>query len=170
MNQTTSIDTNSVVSNLSKLEPGLLPKDIFYAVARLVVTPTYVVIPFYEENNVLYVHMDRRSLTDNDFAGMLCPVGKIILASDGSLQDTFNRLWVGELSNAGIKEGPHFVNVAFDKIPRGKEISLVSWVLLDSKPIVGELFDVSNLPEKEVPPSDFARIIMAIEDFKKNAN
>ncbi len=164
------INSDLVVKELSKLEPGFLPKEIFYSVARLVVIPTYVVIPFYIEDATTYVHLSRRSKDDIDFASMLCPIGKIILASDNSLEDTFKRLWTGEIANSNIKSGPFYVNTVFDQINRGKEISLIHWVLLNEKPSVGELFDIGKLPVQEIPKTDFSRIIMAIEHFKMHQN
>ena len=161
-------EESDIVDALSKLEPGLLPKKVFYSIARLVVTPTYVVVPFLVFEHITYIHLTRRVLDDVDFPGMLCPIGKIILASDVPLEDTFHRLWSGEISNITIKKGPVFVNSIFDKITRGKEISLIHWVLLNDKPTVGELYDIQSLPINEIPATDVTRLRLAINHFTEN--
>lgn len=168
MGEVTNLDTNELARGLNKLKPGLLPKEVFYSIARLVVTPTYVVVAIYVDKDATYIHLTRRPPEDPDFPGMLHPIGKIILASDVSLKETFERLWSKEIHSASIKEGPVFVSNVFDKIPRGKEVSLIHWVLLSEKPAIGELYNIDLLPENEIPATDVNRIRMALEHFSKN--
>ena len=167
VNEVNNDQLNISVDALSKLKPGLLPKEIFYAVARLVVTPTYVVIPLYNHSDGLMVHLTPRSADDFDFPNMLHPVGKIILASDITLNDTFKRLWEKELCGAKISKGPVFVDIVYDEIPRGKEISLIHWALLDEKPHTGDLYNADKLPHGEIPKTDLNRISLALEHYKK---
>jgi hypothetical protein len=107
---------------LGVFEPGILPSDVFHAVARLVVLPTFVVIPFVRQNGRTMVLLQVRDAADPHYASMLHPPGTVIRPNDASMSAVYNRLMANELPGAAVKRGPIFVYIALDAIARGREI------------------------------------------------
>jgi hypothetical protein len=162
----TTEEITLVASLLHKLEPGLLPFEIFKEVARLMTTVTVVLIPLlYDQNNELNVVLLRRGSTDRFYSNMYNPPGTIIRANDASITVAFQRLYETELQNPQIKHPPVFVHYVFDQIGRGREVSLIHWVELSEKPSVGDMFRVDSLPQDTIA-SDVPRITMAVKHFK----
>jgi hypothetical protein len=147
------------------LEPGLLPSDIFHAIARLIVTTTFVAVPLVEKEGRIFVLLNRRSETAVTYPSMLDLPGTIIRADDADLPAVFLRLKISELPNAVIRSGPVFVGPVFDEIDRGREISLIHWIEIDDDPLTSGLFDVDALPD-DIVRTDRARVAMAAEAFR----
>lgn len=160
-------DTPDLVRLLGRLEPGHLPKDIFEAVARLVVTPTFVVIPLFRRDNHTRVLLTRRDDDCNHYAGLLHAPGKIMLASDESLEAVFKRLVLSELGNLKTISSPTFVASFFDQIMRGREISLVHYSEIDDPGDSVATYDCSSLPT-DVISTEVPRIICAVEAFERH--
>lgn len=157
-------EQKQLVSLLKRAKPGFLPAEIFYAVSKLMVTVTYTIVPFYNSDR-LYVYLTRRDGNDPYWANQLQTLGKVILASDKTIKDTYVRLCHSEIKNFKIKKLPVFCGYVFDKIPRGKEIAIINYVILESKPDSGELYDINNLP-KDLIPTEIKRIKMAAKKFQ----
>jgi len=113
---------------LNELEPGLLPQDVFEAIARLVVVPTFVIIPLFRRDGETRVLLTRRDDGDTHYAGLLHPAGKIMLATDENLAAIFERLIKSELPDISPVSPPVFVAQFFETITRGKEIALVHFL------------------------------------------
>jgi len=164
MNQLTEGEEKQLIDLLEKLNPGHLSTDLFYSIARLVVTPTFVTVPIVCSENKVKVYLKKRSADDRSYPNMLHSVGKVILSSDETLNETYSRLLHSELGEVTIKRGPVFVNVVFENIVRGKEVSLIHWVELEETLDANCLYDASDLP-KETIPTDIKRIEMAVNHF-----
>lgn len=164
MNSLSKAETKQLVKLLSKLEPGLLPKEIFFALSKLVVTVTYTVVPLFYDKKIK-VHLVKREADDSQWAGLLHTPGKVILPTDKSINQSYSRLRNTEMKALKIKEGPVYAGYVFDKIPRGKEIALINYVLLQSKPSYGKLYEVTKLP-KNIIPTEIERIKIAVRQLK----
>lgn len=156
-------EQKQLIDLLNKLEPGFLPSKIFYALARVVVTATYLVVPLYFDKK-LYVHLIQREDNDPHWPSLLHVPGKIILPTDKSSDDVYSRLYQEEMKGLDILNGPIFCGYVFDKIPRGKEVSIINYVVLKSKPRFGELHKINNLPKNTIS-TEVKRIVMAAEKY-----
>ncbi len=67
----TGRDQGFLCDMLDRIEPGLLPSDVFHAVARLVVTPTFVVVPLLVRGGRLLVLLRERDAGDPLYASLL---------------------------------------------------------------------------------------------------
>jgi len=152
---------------LARIEPGFLPGPLFDAVARLVVTPTFVVVPLFRRGEQIRALLTRRDAHDVHYAGLLHPPGKIILTTDTSLDDVFRRLIASELSHVPGVSGPEFVAPFFDMIFRGREISLVHYVTIPDPGDSLETFDCADLP-RDIIQTDIPRILAAAALYGQN--
>jgi len=96
---------------------------------------------------------------------MLNTPGTVIRSNDDSLSAVYGRLVATELTGSSIRGSPVFVANVFERIVRGKEISLIHWVELENASQLQQLVDVDQLPE-DVVPTDRARIAMAASHFR----
>lgn len=152
---------------LGQLAPGLLPRDVFHAIARLMVTTTFVVVPLLERDGRVWALLHRRSADDLYYPSMLNTAGTVIRATDESLRAVYERLVASELHRVPIRRGPVFVGNVFDLIVRGREVSLVHWVELEDTFLSDDLFDLVALPA-DVVPTDRPRIEMAADHFRSS--
>jgi hypothetical protein len=157
-------DYQDLCKQLNQLTPGFLPRNVFQSVARIMVTTTFVVVPLLRREDRTLVLLERRSADDLYYPSMLNISGTVIRASDENLSAVFKRLVALEMSDAVIGQGPVFVGNVYDRIVRGKEISLIHWVELEDSLDPERLFDVEALPS-DVVPTDRARIAMAVDHF-----
>lgn len=163
-------DIRSLSNLLSKIEPGILPFEIFQHLVRLMTTVTVAVVPlYYNSNKKLQVLLTKRDATDIYYPNMYHPIGTILRPTDVTIASAIDRLLTTELQlqNPAIKRSPVFVNYVFDKIPRGSEVSLIHWFELSEKPTYGELFSVDVLPDNIIQ-NDIPRIKMAVDHFFKS--
>jgi len=158
-------DHRELCSLLEELEPGLLPRDVFHAIARLMVTTTFVVVPLVQRLGRTYVLLHRRAPDDLYYPSMLDTPGTVIRANEENLSAVYARLLQTELPDVSIKQGPVFVSYVYDLIVRGREVSLIHWIELDDGDDLGSLFDGEELPA-DVVPSDRSRIAMAADHFR----
>jgi hypothetical protein len=156
---------SDLCEKLGAFEPGILPNDVFHAVARLVVLPTFVVIPLVRQGGRIMVSLQARDATDPHYASMLHPPGTVIRPSDVSMPAVYDRLMAAELPDAAVRRGPIFVSIAYDAIARGREISLIHWIELAEGGVRSDLFDTDALPASIVP-TDYARIAEAAAHFQ----
>ncbi len=150
---------------LNKLSPGLLPRDVFHAIARVMVTTTFVVVPLLKRQGQIHALLHRRSSDDLYYPSMLDISGTVIRASDENLSAVYDRLLQAELPGVSVKQGPVFVSHVYDLIVRGREVSLIHWIELDEGIGPENLFDVERLPA-DVVPTDRSRIAMAADHFR----
>ncbi|MDA8746666.1 hypothetical protein N9M66_00465 [Litoreibacter sp.] len=159
-----SSQNSELVRHLDVLVPGRLPEAVFEAVARFVVTPTFVLVPLFRCHDSTRVILTRRDAGDSQYAGMLHPPGKILLATDKDLEAVFARLVSTELRGLHIGSAPVFVTHFFDEITRGHEISMVHYLEVDDPNEKVQSYDPFALP-KDVIQTDIPRIIAAVEAF-----
>lgn len=162
----TSQDTD-LIRALNLHMPGQLPEAVFEAVARLVVTPTFVVVPLFKRAGRTRVVLTRRAADDSQYAGMLHPPGKILLATDTDLDAVFDRLVSTELNGLTFRSQPVFVAHFFDQITRGQEISMVHYLELDDPCEDVLSYDPFALPD-DVIKTDIPRIAAAVSAFEQD--
>lgn len=160
-------DLNVLVAGLDAYGPGYLPQPLFHAIARLVVTPTFVVVPLVRVGGGIRVHLTRRAADDAHYPGLLHPAGTVVLADDAGLEGAFSRLMARELSGLRRASGPHLAGVVQDQITRGVELSLIHWVALDPASLPAALYEVNHLPS-DVIATDLPRIAMAAAHFGRH--
>ncbi len=160
-------DVSLVAKQLARFEPGFLPKAVFEAVARLVVTPTFVLIPLFKRGNKTRVYLTRRDANDSHYAGLLHPPGKIMLASDKSLDAIFKRLITSELTEIEGISTPRFVESFYDQIARGREISMVHFSTIRDPGDGVASFDCAALPD-DIILTDIQRIQCAVQAFEQD--
>ncbi|MBF9234834.1 hypothetical protein [Microvirga alba] len=150
---------------LERLTPGLLPRDVFHAIARIMVTTTFVVVPLVQRDERTLVLLRARDGDDLSYPSMLNVPGTVIRASDANLHAAHVRLIATELADVPIKRDPVFVGNVYDLIARGREVSLIHWVELDNAIESAELCDSERLPD-HIVPRDRHRIDMAVAHFR----
>lgn len=158
-------DHSELCGMLDRLTPGFLPPDVFRSVARLMVTATFVVVPLILRDGRLWARLHAREANDQFYPGMLNTPGTVIRSSDEDLTSAYKRLLETELLGVPIRQGPVFVDHAYDLIVRGREISLIHWVELNQDVSQQDLFDVTMLPEAVIP-TDRPRIEKAASHFQ----
>ncbi|MDH3601037.1 MAG: hypothetical protein OEU26_15555, partial [Candidatus Tectomicrobia bacterium] len=92
--------------------------------------------------------------------------GTVILATEESLNETYRRLTRTELRELQLKGAPVFVDVFYEQISRGREISLVHWVALEGEGDRDGLYDSAALPT-DIVPTDIPRIEKAVSHFRR---
>ncbi|MBF9198103.1 hypothetical protein [Microvirga terrestris] len=152
---------------LNRLTPGLLPREVFHAIARVMVTTTFVVVPLVQRRGRTLALLPRRSSNDLYYPSMLNVPGTIIRANDEDLAAVYERLVQAEIPGVSAKQAPVFVDKVYDLIVRGREISLIHWVEVDDADDLGDFVDVRNLPT-DVVPTDRSRIMIAVDHFEKH--
>ena len=155
-------DMQHLVDGLNAQEPGYQPVALFNAIARLVVTPTFVVIPFFKRKGITRCVLTRRADDDPHYPGMLHPPGKIILSTDRDLDAVCARLLQTELPELRPTAKPKFVAPVFEQIHRGKEISLIHFLAISDPAEAMSSFDALNLPD-DVIATDIPRIQLAYQ-------
>lgn len=145
-------EIKEVVKDLAKLEPGLLPFEIFHAVTRLVATPIIEVVPIrLNKNNEPEILLLSREPDDPVWPNQLHVPGTVIRGSDteGSFDDAFNRV-SKELGGVTLKN-LHLVKNIFHHSGRGMEVSQIYWAdLTDTDVTTGEFFSADSLPKNIV--------------------
>lgn len=160
-------DHRELCERLNSIEPGYLPPPVFRAFARLVVLPTFVVVPLRRIGDKVFVLLTAREASDPDFAGLLQTQGTVIRPTDESLDAAYDRLVRAELPGVSLTGRPVFVYTAFDRLPRGREISLVHWVEVDGAYSGSSLFDVDALPD-DIIATELPRIRQAAQHFRRH--
>ncbi len=159
------VDIASLAGELDRLPPGHLPQRLFEAVARLVVTPTLVVVPLFRRDGHVRVILTRRAADDRHYAGLLHPPGTVLLATDESLDAVFARLFAAELSGLVWVTSPVLVMPVFDQIARGRELSLVHYAEVSDPGSTWQSYDAHALPD-DVIPTDVPRIAHACAAYE----
>jgi len=158
----------TLINLLNKFEPGPVPVETFTAIARITVTPTYLVVPLYQDGETLKVLLFDREKNDPYWPGQMALPGKIILANDKTLDDVYKRLLKSEMPDAKIKLGPVFCGHIFEEIIRGREISLINYAILSEPPTSGKLFDVNQLPDNIVK-TEIHRVEMGVRKYLEDS-
>ncbi|MDJ0821615.1 MAG: hypothetical protein QNJ09_07380 [Paracoccaceae bacterium] len=149
-----------LADQLDQLPPGHLPQRLFEAVARLVVTPTLVVVPLFRRDGLTRVILTRRAADDRHYAGLLHPPGTVLLSTDESLAAAVARLFAAELPGLTRTTPPVLVTPVFDQIARGRELSLVHYAEVCDPGDAWPSYDACALPG-DVIPTDVPRIELA---------
>ena len=112
------MSTSSV--DLSSLEPGKLPLEVFNAIARVTVTPVVELIV----TNGQAVLLRRRPDTDQYWPGQYCLPGSIVYSGGPKSLDEYVSKILKSL-NINIAAKPQVVSVGFYTTGRGDEMALV---------------------------------------------
>lgn len=133
---------------LKKMVPGTLPQPLFIEITRIAATPIVEIVPLRKnQQGEIEILLTKRDTNDPTWPGMYHTPGTVVRPSDteGSYKDSFDRILAGELKNTPTTS-PIFVTNYLHKVKRGMESSLIYWVEVTGKPLVGEFFNSNNLP------------------------
>ncbi len=148
----TEKEISDAASVLSRLDPGFLPKEIFFETTRLTVTPIIEVVPVRHSNNRTEVLLMVRPDDDPNWPGMLHTPGTVLRSTDVShgFKGALNRIYDDELGFRPEKN-PIQATVNFHTVTRGAELATVFYLDLgnDTTPR-GHWFDAHNLPDSIV--------------------
>lgn len=158
-----------VVETLKTLEPGLLPLEIFYEVARLAVLPAVEVVPLRVRDGVVEVFLTQRPNNDPFWPGEWHNPGAIVRPTDesGSFTSAFKRVCNGELGLPAYSD-PVFVSSWLWHCLRGSAVSLIHWLDVTDVDIrvVGQFFPVHALPTNVIQGMETI-IVRAVEHYKQ---
>jgi hypothetical protein len=156
-----------VAGALSNLQPGVLPFDIFHAIARLMVMPIIEVVPLRRgPEGRVEILLLKREANDPVWPRQLHVPGTVVRASDeaGSFRDALTRVLEGELKQVEVGE-PVLVKNILHHSGRGMEASQVFWVEVRGEAGKREFYDAEHLPDTIVK-SQLDFIPDAIAHFK----
>jgi len=145
----TTEEINNLVTLLNKLKPGVLPEDVFIAIARLIVLPAVEFIPLRITDGKMQVFLTRRSPNDPIWPNKLHTPGTIIRPTDTSLEDAVARLLKDEFEITDTTSvRPIFIgcSVEFNN-DRGTGLCIEHLVEFDEVPSTGEYYDIESLPD-----------------------
>jgi len=139
-------EIQTVTAILSKLQPGLMPFDIFHQFARIAVLPIVEVVPLRLKDGHVEVLLVRRGADDPIWPSKLHTAGTVLRATDeaDSFKTAFERIQT-ELGGTIISE-PVFVMNSFNGLGRGREYSAIHWAECLEEPKVGAFYPVDALP------------------------
>lgn len=160
-----SDEISQAAAILGGVPVGYVPPMLFRQFARLVVLPSFVVVPLFRRGSEIHVRLTRREVADPDYPGQWHPPGTVIRPTDETLQACFERLASSELSEMTVIRGPIYFDVAFTQIVRGRELSLLHWVEIVDDNSPGN-FPVGNLPNTTID-TDIPRIQKAAAYFAR---
>ncbi len=162
-----SDEEQQLVALLAKLQPGLLPFDVFHQVARLCALPIIELVPVRTHNDTVEVLLLERAADDPIWPGKLHVPGTVIRSSDtiGSFDDAFSRLLTEELDGVATNP-PVFVQNMLNRSNRGIEASQLYWVEVTGEPLVGKFYPANEL-RSTVVPSQLDFILSAIEAYNQ---
>lgn len=139
-----------VAAALQELKPGFLPRDIFFAVERLVVWASVEVVPVRKYHGKVQVLMLKRPQDDPFWAGTVHTPGTMIRPTDEAIEVSLNRVFIEELMSLKIKKGPTLVCPYLHDAKRGIHLALVYWVELVGRPQRGRWYDAEHLPQNQM--------------------
>ncbi len=158
-----------VVEALKALEPGLLPLEIFYQVARLAVLPAVEVVPLRVGDGMVEVFLTQRPSNDPFWPGEWHNPGTIVRPTDesGSFSVAFKRVCDGELGLHTWDE-PVFVNPWLWHCTRGSALSLIHWLDVSHLDIQvpGQYFPVNALPHNIIAGMETV-VSLAVDHYKQ---
>lgn len=145
----TDTEQQELVRLLKKMEPGFLPFDIFVQMARLNVMAIIEFVPLrLNAAGNAEVLLLTRGADDPLWPNEVHTPGTVIRPTDTEAKEylAFERIVKDELK--GVKtSAPYFVGSTLHASKRGMEKAQVFWVEVLEEPIVGNFYEVDNLPE-----------------------
>lgn len=140
-------EIQTVATILSKLQPGLMPFDIFHQFARIAVLPIVEVVPLRLQGGKVEVLLTRREADDPIWPSKLHTTGTVLRATDeaGSFKTAFERI-NAELGSTQLAP-PVFVMNSFNGLGRGREYAAIHWAECLGEPKAGAFYPVDSLPD-----------------------
>jgi hypothetical protein len=171
MNKISAQEINDVVQILKKMEPGLLPFEVFHQIARLYVTSIIEVVPLRKKDDQIVTLLLQRDKDDPVWPNMMHTPGTVVRASDESntFKDAFSRILKDELCKIDLVSEPQFVDYEFHQVKRGKEMALVFYVEYRGKIKCGREVIVNQLP-KNIVDTQLDFIKKAVNKFRIDNN
>lgn len=158
-----------IVETLKTIEPGMLPLEVFYQIARLAVLPAVEVVPIRERNGVVEVFLTQRPSNDPFWPDEWHAPGDIIRPTDepGSFSAALKRVCSDELGLRTWDE-PVFVNPWLRYSTRGSALSLIHWLDVSHLDIQvpGQYFPVNALPHNIIAGMETV-VSLAVEHYKQ---
>jgi len=163
-------EIKTAVEILEKLEPGVLPFELFHQIARLYVTPIIEIVPLKKHaSGEITTILLQRDDDDPVWPGMMHTPGTVVRASDteGTFVDAFARILEDELRGLEVAQNPQLVSYEFHQVQRGRELALVFFVEYVGQPKYGTEVSINELSD-EVIDTQLEFIGKAVDIFKKN--
>ncbi len=145
MSDISSEELNQAVAILHKFPPGFLPFNLFLQIARLVMLPTYELVPLRQTGGGVEVLLLKRMPDDPLWPGQLHIPGTVMRATDNSLEAAYNRIKQDELHNTSLSQAV-YVKDELHKSKRGSEFAKIYWAKVEAEPKIGTFYQVNNLP------------------------
>lgn len=130
---------------LAKLQPGLLPYDIFHAIMRLVVASIIEIVPLRTTNSKTEVLLYERPSDDPAWPRQLHTPGTVLRPTDSSIQQAIERVLHDELAGTEVS-APVFAGNLLHRQARGTEAAQIFWVEVQGEAKNGQWHDIQNLP------------------------
>jgi hypothetical protein len=159
------------VSVLKRLQPGLLPKELFIEIARIWTTSIIEVVPVRKNGEKTEILLLKREADDPNWPGMLHTPGTVVRPTDSEkgIVGPLERIYSDELGLEEWKD-PVFVGPILHSVNRGTEMSNVFYLDMTGLQITsGEWYDVENLPENIVDTQK-SFIAESIDKYTKDTN
>lgn len=154
-------------SILSKLEPGLLPIEIFGEITRIWVTAIIEIVPLrLSSAKAVEVLLLERPKDDPNWPGMLHTPGTVLRATDVStgIEGAFYRIFSDEIGAGFV--APTHIKTIFHEENRGVALANVYYVDLgEGQPKNGEWYSLDRLPSNLID-SQLGFIKLAANQFK----
>jgi len=132
---------------LSRLQPGVVPLEIFHEITRLWVTSIVEVVPLRVVNGKVQVLLLQRLEDDPNWPNMKHTPGTVLRATDvtDGIPSAINRIYTKELGLEEWQE-PQYVQPIFHQVNRGAEMAQVFYIDLTNQEVNGEWYDADTLP------------------------
>ncbi len=147
--QLSEAEIRNIAALLRKLEPGFLPLELFLQFTRLMVSSIIEVVPLRLVGTDAEVLLLPRDGNDPVWGGLLHTPGTVLRPTDASLETALQRLLDEELPGISSSQAV-FVEHRLHTQDRGRELSLVYWVEVQTSIADGTFSSVSALPTKLV--------------------
>ena len=156
------MSTQIISKLLSEIDVGILPRDVFYEIARLIPLSAVEIVPLRSNGESVEVLLLKRPHDDPHWPGLWHTPGSIVRAYDTKpdFKDAIERVLNDELLAVEVSK-PVFVNPSLNQSARGKEVGLIYWVEVKGNPTAGKFFDVTELPTNRVPSQPFIQDAVA---------
>lgn len=166
MNNLTPKEERTLLSLLSKLEPGYYPFEVFLQFCRLATHIAVEVIPFIKKDDHIEVVMIKRPKDDRFWPDMWHTTGCILRPKD-NIEDALNRVITDELGNPRVKLGPKYFDFGHGHGVRGSSLYLLHWIEVENIPL-GKSFEIDKWPKNTVNGQREHFVQRALDDYLKS--
>jgi hypothetical protein len=143
----TADEIDILVGLLAKLPAGRQPLEVFLEIARIRTLPVLELVVLGSNEKRQDVLLTRRSKDDTIWPGLWHIPGVVLAAQDKTMEGALDRLINTEFEGLELGAAPVFAKTYLRCSARGSEQASIYLAHAVGKPLVGEFFNVYNLPE-----------------------